>query len=296
MLTVDEAFKKFKTRLEVLPADEHKASTRQQKIRKQVDEEFQVTTDFLTGAYVRDTKTRPLRDVDIFVVLGGDDVTYRNKHPREVLKAVREALVPHYGADRVCTDRRCVRVDFGVTVVDDVSDEVVSFDVVPAFASGETFEIPDDRLGEWILTDPRVHKTMATEANKAFSAEWKPLVKMAKKWNQHNGGPVEPSFLIEVMALKLIDGPWTGSYPYELRQFFSSAADRIDEGWADPALIGPDVSDVLDSDPILMNAARAALRSAEAACTEALRQDREGRTGAALATWQGLFGPSFAKS
>ena len=296
MLTVDEAFKKFKSRLEVLPTDEQKASSRQKKIRKQVGDELDVADDFLTGAYVRDTKTRPLRDVDIFVILGDGELNYRDKHPREVLKAVRDVLVPHYGEDRVCTDRRCVRVDFGVTVVDDVSDDVVSFDVVPAFADGDAFEIPDDRLGEWIPTDPRVHKSMATDANKRFSGEWKPLVKMAKKWNHHNGGPVEPSFLIEVMALELIDGPWTGTYPYELRQFFSSAADRIDEGWRDSADVGPDVSDVLDSDTAMMGAARSALRSAEAACTEAMRLDRAGRMGEALGTWQNLFGPSFVKS
>jgi hypothetical protein len=296
VLTVDEAFKKFKSRLEVLPTDEQEASSRQKKIRKQVGDELDVADDFLTGAYVRDTKTRPLRDVDIFVVLGDGEQSYRDKHPREILNAVRAVLVPHYEDDRVCTDRRCVRVDFGVSVIDDISDEVVSFDVVPAFAAGEAFEIPDDRLGEWIPTNPRVHKSMSTDANKALSGEWKPLVKMAKKWNQHNGGPVEPSFLIEVMALKLIEGPWTGSYPYELRQFFSSAADRIDEGWPDPAETGPDVSDVLDSDPTMMGAARSALRTAEAVCTEALRLDRAGRTSEALGTWQTLFGPSFAKS
>lgn len=297
MLSVDEAFSKFKTRLEIGTKEEAAASSRQKKIRAQVEASMDVVNDFLTGAYVRDTKTKPLRDVDIMVVLGDDDAAeYRKKHPREVLKALKNVLTPHYGDDRVCTDRRCVRVDFGVTVVDDVSDDVISFDVVPAFANGDAFVIPDDVLGEWIDTDPRIHKTMATDANKAFSLQWKPVVKMAKKWNQHNGGPIEPSFLIEVMALKLFDGPWGGSYPYELRQFFASAADRVDEGWPDPAEVGPDVSDVLDGSSTKMNAARQAFRDAEAACTEALRLDRAGRTGEALTTWQNLFGPAFAKS
>lgn len=296
MLSVEEAFKKFKSRLEVAPTDEQKASRRQQAIRKQLDEGLDVADDFLTGAYVRDTKTRPLGDVDILIVMADGERAYRDKHPREVLKRVREVLVPQYGEDRVCTDRRCVRVDFGVVVVDDVSDEVISFDVVPAFADGDTFEIPDDRLGEWIPTDPRVHKTMATEANKALSGQWKPVVKMAKKWNQHQGAPIEPSFLIEVMALKLIEGPWTGSYPYELRQFFASAADRIADGWPDPASVGPEVSDVLDGSPSMMRAAVDELRAAEATCTDALRLDRSGKTGSALDRWQELFGPLFAKS
>lgn len=296
MLTVDEAFKKFKGRLEISTNEQQAASRRQRKLREQLDDGLDVTHDFLTGAYARDTKTKPLRDVDIFVELGPDELQYRDQHPAAILTRVRDVLVPHYGENRVVTDRRCVRVDYGLVLVDDSSDDVMSCDVVPAFKKGDAYEIPDDVLGEWITTDPRVHAERATAANKAFSRQWKPLVKMAKKWNQHNGEPVEPSFLIEVVALRLLDGPWGGSYPYELRQFFASAADRLADGWADPAGLGPAVSDCLDGDAQKMRAARDALAAAEAACTEALRLDRAGRTGDALTEWQRLFGPSFSKS
>ncbi len=296
MLTVDEAFKKFKSRLEITGTEEQAASRRQQAIRSQVDGGLDVANDFLTGAYVRDTKTKPLRDVDIMVVLGDDEASYRNQHPSAVLQRVRDVLVPHYSAERVVTDRRCVRVDFGVGAGDDVSGDVVSFDVVPAFATDDNFEIPDDVLGSWITTNPKDHAAKATQANQDFSLSWKPMVKMLKQWNRSNGSPIEPSFLIEVLALKLLDAPWSGSYHYEIRQFFASAADRIADGWPDPAGVGPPISDVLDSDPSKMARARAALRDAEATCTEALRLDRVGRTGDALSAWQGLFGATFAKS
>ncbi len=296
MLTVDEAFKKFKSRLEISTNEQQAASRRQRKLREQLDDRLDIAHDFLTGAYARDTKTKPLRDVDVFVELGPNELKYRDAHPADILNRVRAVLVPHYGDDRVRTDRRCVRVDYGLVLVDDASDDVMSCDVVPAFAKGDAYEIPDDVLGEWITTDPRVHAERATAANKALSGRWKPLVKMAKKWNQHNGEPIEPSFLIEVLALRLVDGPWGGSYPYELRQLFASAADRLADGWADPAGLGPAVSDSLDEDPHKMQVARDALTAAEAACTEALRLDRSGRTGDALSEWQRLFGPTFSKS
>ena len=296
MLTVDEAFKKFKSRLEISTNEQQASSRRQRKLREQLDDGLDIAHDFLTGAYARDTKTKPLRDVDIFVELGPDEQEYRDQHPAAILARVRDVLIPHYGEDRVTTDRRCVRVDYGLVLVDDMSDDVMSCDVVPAFGKGDAYEIPDDVLGEWITTDPRVHAERATAANKAFSGQWKPLVKMAKKWNQHNGEPVEPSFLIEVLALRLVDGPWGGDYPYELRQFFASAADRLGDGWADPAGLGPAVSDCLDEDPQKMRVAHDALAAAEAACTEALRLDRSGRTGDALSEWQRLFGPTFSKT
>jgi len=296
MLTVEEAFKKFKSRLEISGTEQSAASRRQKTIREQLNEELDIESDFLTGAYVRDTKTKPLRDVDILIVLGPDEADYRSEHPASVLDRIREVLVPYYGEHRVRTDRRCVRVDFGLSSVDDVSEDVMSFDVVPAFAAGDNFEIPDDMLGIWIATNPQAHATSATEANKAFANQWKPVVKMLKQWNRHHGGTLEPSFLVEVLALRLLDGPWSGSYPYEIRQFFASAGDRLAEGWADPAKVGPPVSDVLDSDPGKMAAARTGLREAEAACTEALRLERAGQVGNALTTWQSLFGPLFTKS
>jgi hypothetical protein len=296
MLSVDEAFEKFRGRLEITRTEEQDASRRQQRIRLQVQAGIGVQTDFLTGAYARETKTKPLKDVDIFVVLSDDEADYLDRPPTAVLEAVQEILVPHYGVQRVSIAHHSVRVDFGVRVVDDLTDQVVSFDVVPAFADGDAFQIPDTRRHDWMTTDPLIHKARATEANKAFDEQWKPVVKMAKKWNQHHDKPVKPMFLLEVMALDLLHPPWGGSYPYELKEFFATAADRLDEGWPDPAGLGPAVSDRLDTDPGAMRAAKDALRRAEAACTEALRLEHAGNIGPALATWQGPFGPLFAKS
>jgi Second Messenger Oligonucleotide or Dinucleotide Synthetase domain len=298
MLTPDEAFRKFRTRLETTGTEDTSASNRQKRIRKQIEDAGTLTVNdtFLTGAYRRHTKTKPLRDVDIMIFLA--DEAYLDRHPRDILLVVREILAPLYGEHRVICDRFAVRVDFGVKVVDDVSDdeEVVSFDVVPAFKTGDHYLIPDEVTGEWITTNPKIHYDLAVSANKAFGEQWKPLVKMLKKWNAVAGKPIDPSFLIEVMALELICGTWTGSHARELRQFFATAADRITDVWPDPAHLGPDISIILDTDPAKMSAAIAALAKAEAACTTAIRLEQTGRTGAALDAWRALFGPLFPLS
>jgi hypothetical protein len=259
-----------------------------------LDRGLDIDEDFLTGAYRRDTKTKPLADVDIMIVLA--DRTYLDRHPHEVLETVRAVLAPIYGDARVCCDRRAVRVDFGVQAVDDLNGSVVSFDVVPAFAEGDHYLIPDDVLVEWIHTNPKFHADLATAANKAFSDQWKPVVKMVKTWNRHHGHPIDSSFLIEVMALDLVTGVWTGHHARELRQFFATAAEVIVNRWPDPAHLGPDISDLFVGQPQKLQAAQSALRAAEAACTEALRLERAGRVGEALNCWQDLFGPLFAKS
>ncbi|MFF8728951.1 CBASS oligonucleotide cyclase [Streptomyces sp. NPDC015171] len=294
MMSIPEAFEKFRGNLKITETEAQKASHRQQSIRKELETALDVEDTFLTGAYRRDTKTKPLADVDIMVVL--KDTAYLDLHPHEVLEAVRKVLAPIYGEDRVCCDRRAVRVDFGVKLVDDLTGDVVSFDVVPGFAEDDHYLIPDDVLAEWIPTNPKVHAELATEANKAFSERWKPVVKMVKTWNRNHDHPIESSFLIEVMALQLLTGPWVGPYPLELRQFFTTAISAIAQRWPDPARLGPHVSDMFDGQPGKLEAAQRALRAAETLCTEAIRLERSGRTGEALAKWQELFGPLFVKS
>lgn len=295
MLTVDEAFKKFKRRLELTQREQEDASRRQQRIRQVIGERFDVESDFLTGSYARHTKTKPLKDVDIFIVLGEGEVAYRSQPPANLLEAFRMELADEYGSHRVETQRRSVRADFGVASVDDLSDRVMSFDVTPAFSEDGHYAIPDRTIGDWMPTDPQVHATKATSANEDFEGQWKPVVKMLKKWNDHQGKPIKPSFLIEVMSLELLDR-WGGSYPRELQAWFATAISGIDRVWPDPAGLGHPVSDRMDLEPWLRDAARQALRDAERTCREALNADRQGRTGEALDLWQGLFGPAFAKS
>lgn len=295
MLTVTDAFAKLKSRLELSDTEQRDASRRQQRIREVVDGSFDVEHDFLTGSYSRHTKTKPLKDVDIFIVLGDDEAHYRDEAPDSVLAAVRSVLADEYGSHRVETQRRSLRVDFGVTLVDDLSGAIMSFDVTPAFATDSHYVIPDRVTGDWMPTDPRIHATKATEANQRFDRQWKPIVKMIKKWNEQHDKPIKPSFLIEVMALNLL-ADWGGSYPRELKAWFATALDAIDETWDDPAGLGHPVSDRMSGDAGLRATARLAIGQAEAACTEALNHERSGRTGAALDVWQALFGPAFAKS
>ena len=291
-MDVKDAFEKFKHRLEISAGEEKDASRRHTELRDYLRSKLDVADDFLTGSYKRDTKTKPLADVDVFLVLA--DVGEKDD-PNDVLKRVHDVLVEKYGESRVKTDRPAVRVDFGPENTDP-DDKVVSIEVVPAFAKGDHYRIADPAKAGWMSTDPKVHGTLSTDANKAFSGEWKPVVKMIKAWNRNQAEPVVPSFLIEAMALKLIRGDWTGAYPRELRAFFAAAAERIDEPWPDPAGLGSPVSDQLHLDPYALDAARTALRDAERQSGEAIRLEKTSGSSAANDAWQRLFGPLFAKS
>ena len=299
MLTVNEAFRKFKSRLELNQKEQKNASSRHMEVRDFLNTRFEVARSFLTGSYARYTKTKPLKDIDIFFELKEDEEDYRSDCPSVVIGDFHDALVEKYGDDAVRKQSRSVGVDFGVVVdADDNTDyRVVSVDVVPAFAVGDDYEIPDNPMGRWIKTNPEIHASKATAAHQAFSSEWKGLVRMVKYWNnnaRHGEKPVKPSFLIEVMALQCLFGGWQGRFDYEIQGFFSTLADRIFDEWPDPAGLGPAVSGGMDA--TRKTRAHQLLAAASSEATIAIDHVRRGRNGEALRAWRALFGPKFPLS
>jgi hypothetical protein len=297
MISVPDAFKKFRSRLELGTEEQNDASRRHYEIRDYLKTKFDIERDILTGSYKRETKTKPLKDIDIFCILGEKERHRRDKPPADLLAAFEAALVEKYGRGNVKPQKRSVTVDFGVKPDEneETGGKVMSFDVVPAFAKEGHYEIPDTGNPKgWTETDPEVHFDLAVQAHERYKREWKGIVRMAKKWNAHAGKPVKPSFLIEVMALELLVPPFEGDYRYELKGLFAAMAGRIHDTWPDPAGLGPPVSDSMDS--ASRDAAQAVLHKAEAAAAAAINLERQDKNGEALKAWRALLGPMFPLS
>jgi hypothetical protein len=294
MLTANEAFRKFRSNLELTQKEQNSASSRQKEIRGLMDESFAIEHDFLTGSYRRWTKTKPLKDVDIFCVLHDDErPRYRDgKRPGVVLADVQKVLAKKYGSANVSLQRRAVMVEF----TDSADEErVMSFDVVPAFTKSDHYEIPDTGTDKgWTETDPTIHFDKAKAANDGFNGEWKGMVRMAKSWNRTKNKIIKPSFLIEVMALDILRPPFGGDFPYEFMAFFATMADRITNDWPEPAGLGPPVSDSMDA--AARAGAKTALTEAHHMMREAIQLTRTGRNGDALRKYRDLFGDRFPLS
>jgi predicted nucleotidyltransferase len=299
MLTIDEAFRKFKSRLELNAKEQKNATDRHTEVREYIRTNFSIDRDFLTGSYARYTKTKPLKDIDIFFVMKDSEKPYRAKSAGVVLDDYKKVLVDKYGEKAIRRQSRSINVDFGVQVKeeDKTGYKIMSVDVVPAFDSGNDYEIPDGDTGKWIKTNPEKHAEKATQAHQAYSGEWKGLVRMAKYWNnnpKHGEKPIKPSFLIEVMALQCLHGGWGGQFDREMQGFFATMADRIGEVWPDPAGLGPPISDSMDAKRVAK--AQQALRQASAQIDQTIHMVRQGRNGDALKAWRELFGPMFPLS
>lgn len=289
-LTVRAAFERLRERLEITREDEQLALRRRGDIVERLAKDLDILPDIVrSGSFHRDTKTRPLKDVDLMVLLRDtreNRERYFEKHPSVVLDAYASSLAKRYG-DQVKPRRRSVRVWFGPE-----AEPILSYDVVPAFARFDgAFDIPDSTAATtWIATDPRVHARLATEANTGCDGKWKPLVKMVKGWNQRIGDnegekAVRPSFLIEVMALEAILPP-VGDYADEMQMLFANLAQRVMQDWKDPAGLGPGVNEM---DSRQREIARDALQAAHQVAHEARYLARTSQRQAIL-KWRELFG------
>lgn len=287
--SVNGAFRAFKHELEITLDDESQAIRRRDEIYERLRKDFDLLGEPLkSGSFSRDTKTRPLKDVDFLCVLRDTEDnrrSYRKKGPSVAIDAFADSLEQRYPG-KVTPARRSVRVDFGG------AERIQSYDVVPAFnrAEEDGYDIPDTTLARWIGTDPRVHARLATEANKRWGNRWKPLIKMIKIWNRKvkedtGASAVKPSFLFEVIGYEHVE-PMADDQ-YDLQVAFHTLASYVTADWPDPSGLGPGVNEM---DRMTRFRACDLLISAGITAERARRLDREGFDRQAILVWRELFG------
>jgi hypothetical protein len=279
---IDDAFRNLKSNLEITQTEQDTAIRRHTGIRDYVTSRWDLIDDFLTGSYRRDTKTKKLKDIDIFMVIDPDgaQASYRTRSPAEVLDALETLLADRWPDAR--RDGMAVVIHYGA------EDEVMSVDVVPAFDRKDGgYFIPDPAAGTWIATNPKRHHELSIAKNAECDGKFVPFVKMVKGINRELGEPVSPSFLLEVMAHILVKAPF-GRYQDEIVLFLATAAGRLDERWDDPAGLGGDVNTVMS--PAEKRTAADALRRAQAIAERAVDLEDDGEERAAYDEWKKLFG------
>lgn len=279
---VDEAFEKMRDAGEITPTEQTLAQNRHRRIRERLEGFWDIDRTFLTGSYDRHTKIKPLEDVDIFAVVKPDGAQghYHDESPDNIVNDLANELDGMF--KHVEPSGMAVRISMS----DD--DGQASFELVPAFEHASVgFEAPDTERGRWIRTHPGVHAQLTAAKNGECSDRWVPFVKMLKGWNRLAGKPVPQSFLIEVMALRLVHAPF-GRYQDEVAAFFGNAMDRVAGPWPDPAELGPDVDELLTQ--YERDGIRRAAAGALAIAEEAIYLEDDGQERKAVHKWREIFG------
>ena len=276
---LDDAFDNLKSNLEITKTESRIAQTRHQLIREHIEASWKLTDHFLTGSYGRKTKTKKLKDVDIFVVIdcAGPQASLATGTGSAAIRALYDVLVTRW--DDLDADDNVVTINYG-------DEDVASYEVAPVFPRAKGgYRMPNG--SGWIDTDPREHAALVTKKNKACAEKFVPFVKMVKGINREAGEPIDPPFLLEVMGLDLVLPPF-GRYRDEIRFFLASVADRITDNWPDPAALGPDVNGRISR--LRRTQLAGIVQDWLATAEEALLLESDGKERAAVEKWRELFG------
>ncbi|MBF4592012.1 CBASS oligonucleotide cyclase [Curtobacterium sp. VKM Ac-1395] len=282
MGAVDDAFARLKATLEITDVEASTAAKRHRLIRDHIRERWDLEDDFLTGSYDRHTKTKKLKDVDVFVVIDpdGPQGSLADGTGYAAIAALRDILAPRWEVE---TDDVVARIVYS-------AEEVASYEIAPAFATTDGYLIPNGN--EWMETNPSIHADLVTAKNQEFGGIFVPLVKMLKGINREYDEPIQPSFLLEVMALDLCIAP-AQNYANEVQFFLAGAADAVRDDWADPAHLGDDVNKHMS--PADRESASRMFTEWNLIAENAIALDEAGHSSEAVNEWRSLFGNRMPK-
>lgn len=243
MWSVREALEKFIQSLELTQGQQDEVSRQHTMVRESLRQRLKTKTDFLAGSYSRNTAIRPLHDIDLFVVLGevslGSSTSFSpggGLTPDAGLKQVRQALQAEWRETEPVLQQHSVHLGF--------SKSGIGFDVVPAFevTGRDAYLIPERQTGKWILTNPRIHQKLSTQANELAGKKLKPLLKAVKHWNRHHASSPLGSFHLEVMSYSAFSSA-PKDYLEGLEKLFSHLSQQVLSPCPDPARLGPNVDE-----------------------------------------------------
>ncbi len=225
-LTIQGGFDILRANLEITDLQATTVSTRQKSVRGAVERGFTVRDSFLAGSYARSTMVGPLKDadLDIFIVL--HESYHGNNTSASLLACVRDVLKQTYPTTpSISPNGQAVTITFTDFKVD----------VVPAFyRQGGGYLIPNAKSGGWISTDPTVHATVLTAANKAHNGDLVPLVKMMRGWNRVINRCFV-GFYLELMTTDILNNVTISDFPSGVRYIFQHAQEKVKFKQRDPA-------------------------------------------------------------
>ena len=291
-MTVASTFQSYLSSLELTDRERADASAQQVALRDRLRLHLAGVIDSrLVGSYRRGTAIRPLKDIDVFVVL---DARHHRRDvpeaPLRLLQTIERALRASYPDHQPRIQGRSVNIGFSGTEI--------AYDIVPAFAptwmgAADTeppyYEIPDRRASTWIRTNPAKHREACIAANERAGGMLNGLIKAAKHWNRASGKPLS-GFHIEVMSYSAFqwkpDDPRAG-----LRDLLQHLANAVQFACPDPAGLGP----AIDADLTSQERAHAwkLLQGAAQVAHAAVDAERKGDCDTALAWWCSLLGDVF---
>lgn len=294
-MMVSEAFEEFTKKLELTKSETDAASRLHSNIREVLRSELNLYDDFLTGSYARNTKIRPLSDIDLFAIF--DRVSKfappgQGVSVQQALAMVKSVLGKALRRYPSATLPKIQNRSVGFEVNFPGKIRRIGFDIVPAFEwVGRGYLIPDLLSSRWISSDPNQYASWLTRLNSAHNGNLIPLIKMLKKWNQNNGEKLK-SYHLELLVVNSFSKP-ISNYQTAALHFFGEGDRLVKSEIYDPIVRTNRVDDYLTVLDRLEVCAR--LQASAKIAGQALLFSVSGNTKSAISRWNRIFGEPFPR-
>lgn len=289
--TTKQAFDAFDEELNLDPVERDDAIERHHQITDVLEAAGLIATTFLQGSFARKTMRKPLKDVDMVIVIHDD---YRERWfgagkggPAAAMAAFQEAILDKWPDARFDIDKQPAKA-LQVTFI----DCKFTFDLVPAFEDHDSEDdvfIGNREDDDWERSNTRTLRKVITDRNQATKGAFVHQVRMAKTCKDNTPALQEmPSLAIESFCYAAI----TRKLPHAeaLAALFAYAAEAALEPVFDPTGVDEISAEWTDAD---RHAYSTALAKAAEQAGEAIALAAEEEHDAAIEIWHAVLGDPF---
>ena len=203
------------------------------------------------GSFARNTKIRPLDDIDLILTFSADGATYSKCHLYSNTYYIHtdnasQNLKKLANDDGYLNSRRLInKLVSSLQEIPQYYDAEVhrkqeaatlkllsyewNFDIVPAFFTVNDFYLIPDGNGNWKATDPRIDQTRVSNINQKHNGKVLQLIRTLKYWNNRASMPTIPSYLFENIILNFAErqSELSDYIDFNLRDFWHYLKDAI---------------------------------------------------------------------
>jgi hypothetical protein len=178
------------------------------------------------GSFARNTKIRPIDDIDLMYCLGGGNAyyqidTYDNKkyyiHTENAIDSLKKLSNDDYTLNSIKVVNKFVKAldtvpQYSAAIINRNKEAAVlnlvsyswSYDIIPCFYTVNNFYLIPDGSGNWKASNPVKDQDNIKDINLNYGGKVYQLVRTLKYWNANFLSPKIDSYLFEVLVLNFV--------------------------------------------------------------------------------------------
>lgn len=265
------------------------------------------------GSFARNTKIRPLDDIDLMICYSAMGGVYRVEkqwerysllmnensgmlydlcddrgelNSRKVVEGLKKGLqgIDNYSKAEIHRNKEAVTLN--------LKSYEWSFDIVPCFYTDNGYYLIPDGDGKWKATDPRIDQKRVTETNQNQNGYLLQFIRILKYWKKVALSKNLGSYAFEQLVLDYADTWELEGDASDIHNFFAYMVSAITRTIKDPKGYQGNLNNLtIDEKRWWKKVALDAYSIAE----QAIRNDKNGNNREAIDCWKEIFGNEFPK-